>query len=168
MTLMKCVQTTIFFSPAAWIRPMISSSKGNYTNHWATTLLFLCLVDQVFDIITQPTIWATTWQNQQSECAPAKTQISLGIRPVLSESSLSAWRNLGPLATYWAHSEDSDQTGRMPRLIWGFAGHTLTLLDLQLSHVAAHIRNINWSLSNTIFAVVTDIGFDPVFEVLLT
>ena len=37
---------------------------------------------------------------------PAKTQISLGIRPVWSESSLSAWRNLGSLATHWAHSED--------------------------------------------------------------
>ena len=31
---------------------------------------------------------------------PAKTQISLGIRPVWSESSLSAWRNLGSLATH--------------------------------------------------------------------
>ena len=29
---------------------------------------------------------------------PAKTQISLGIRPVWSESSLSAWRKLGSLA----------------------------------------------------------------------
>ena len=28
------------------------------------------------------------------------------------------------LATYWAHSEDSDQTGRMPRLTWVFAGRT--------------------------------------------
>ena len=53
---------------------------------------------------------------------PAKTQISLGIRPIWSESSLSAWRNLGPLATHWAHSEDSDQTGQRPRLIWVFAG----------------------------------------------
>ena len=44
---------------------------------------------------------------------PAKTQISLGIRPVWSESSLSAWWNLGSLATHWVHSEDSDQTGRM-------------------------------------------------------
>ena len=61
---------------------------------------------------------------------PAKTQISLGVRPVWSESSLSAWRKLGPLATNWAHSEDSDQTGRMPRLIWVFAGRTLTLLVL--------------------------------------
>ena len=60
----------------------------------------------------------------------AKTQISLGICPVWSESSLSAWRKLGPLATHWAHSEDSDQTGWMPRLIWVFAGCTATLLVL--------------------------------------
>ena len=31
---------------------------------------------------------------------PAKTQISLGIHPVWSESSLSAWRKLGSLATH--------------------------------------------------------------------
>ena len=61
---------------------------------------------------------------------PAKTQISLGICPVWSESSLSAWRKLGSLATHWADSEDSDQTGRMPRLIWVFAGRTLILLVL--------------------------------------
>ena len=60
----------------------------------------------------------------------AKTQISLGIRPVWSESSLSPWRKLGSLATHLMHSEDSDQTGRMPRLIWVFAGHTVTLLVL--------------------------------------
>ena len=71
-----------------------------------------------------------TWQNQQNECAPAKTQISLGIRPVWSESSLSAWRKLGSLATNWWHREDSDQTGWMPRLIWVFAGCTVTLLVL--------------------------------------
>ena len=61
---------------------------------------------------------------------PAKTQISLGILPVWSESSLSAWRNLGSLATHCAHSEDSDQTGRMPRLTWVFAGRTVILLVL--------------------------------------
>ena len=61
---------------------------------------------------------------------PAKTQISLGIRPVWSESSLSTWRKLGSLATHWMHSEDSDQTGRMPRLIWVFAGRTFILLVL--------------------------------------
>ena len=62
---------------------------------------------------------------------PVKTQIS----PVWSESSLSAWRKLGSLATHWVHSEDSDQIGRMPRLIWVFAGRTLILL---VCHVVLH------------------------------
>ena len=57
-------------------------------------------------------------------CAPAKTQISLGIRPVWSESLLSAGRKLGSLAAHWAHSEDSDQSGQIPRLIWVFAGRS--------------------------------------------
>ena len=58
------------------------------------------------------------WHDKTNTVAvrPAKTQIILGIRPVWSESSLSAWRKLGSLATHWAHSEDSDQTGRMPML----------------------------------------------------
>ena len=45
---------------------------------------------------------------------PAKTQISLGIRPVWSKSSLSAWRKLESLAM----------------LIWVFVGCTLILLVL--------------------------------------
>ena len=110
---------------------------------------------------------------------PAKTWISLGIRQVWSESSLSAWRKLRSLATHWAQartlirlgrrpgwsesslgaqsfcwfcrvaavftvhlkkawvlsypfsaSEDSDQTGQMPRLIWVFTGCTIILLEL--------------------------------------
>ena len=61
-----------------------------------------------------------------------KTLISFhtNMSPIWSESSLSAWRKLGSLATHWAHSEDSDQTGQMPRLIWVFAGHTAILLVL--------------------------------------
>ena len=69
-------------------------------------------------------------KNNNVVVRPAKTQISLAIRPVWSESSLSAWRNLGSLATHWAHSEDSDQTGQMPRLIWVFTGRTVILLVL--------------------------------------
>ena len=66
---------------------------------------------------------------------PEKTQISLGIRPVWSESSLSAWRNLGSLATHWAHSKDSDQTGRMPRLICLRRAHSFGWF----CHVVAHM-----------------------------
>ena len=61
---------------------------------------------------------------------PAKTQISLGIRPVWSESSLFAqWVAKDPSFPH-ADSEDSDQTGRMPKLIWVFAGRTARLLVL--------------------------------------
>ena len=61
---------------------------------------------------------------------PAKTPISLGIRPVWSESSLCAqWVAKDPMFLH-ADSDDSDQTARMPRLIWVFAGRTLTLLVL--------------------------------------
>ena len=65
--------------------------------------------------MTKPTKWPVH---------PAKTQISLGIHLVWSESLLSAWRNLWSLTSHWEHSEDTDQTGRMPRLIWVFAGRT--------------------------------------------
>ena len=37
---------------------------------------------------------------------PAKTQISLGISPVWSESSLYTQLNVGSLASHLAHSED--------------------------------------------------------------
>ena len=66
-------------------------------------------------LMTKPTKW---------HVCPAKTQINLGIRPVWSESSLCAqWVAKDPSFLH-ADSEDSDQTGRMPRLIWVFAGGT--------------------------------------------
>ena len=61
---------------------------------------------------------------------PAKTQISLGGCPVWSAASLCAWRKVWSLATHWTHSEDSDQPGRMPRLIWVFVVRIATLLAL--------------------------------------
>ena len=72
-------------------------------------------------LMTNPTKWLS---------GPTKTQISLGIRPVWSKSSLCAqWVAKDPSFLH-ADSEDSDQTGRMPRLIWVFAGCTVTLLVL--------------------------------------
>ena len=45
---------------------------------------------------------------------PAKTQVRLGIRPVWSESSLSAWRKVETLATHWTHSEGSEMSETEP------------------------------------------------------
>ena len=67
--------------------------------------------------MTKPTMWLCAQQRLRSAWASA-------------QSSLSTWRKLGSLATHWVHSEDSDQTGRMPRLIWVFTGRTLILLVL--------------------------------------
>ena len=79
-------------------------------------------------LMTRPTMWPV---------CPAKTQISLGIRPVWSESSLSAWRKLGSLATLWAHSKDWSD--------WVDAQADLSLRWAHMSfcwfcHEAAHIK----------------------------
>ena len=74
---------------------------------------------------------------------------NVAMRPVWSESSLSAWRKLRPVATNWAHSEDTDQTGRLPRLIWVFAGRTATLLVLSRGGSIIFLRCENYQLWQT-------------------
>ena len=69
-------------------------------------------------------IWAALWQNQLNGMCAQRRLTSAWASAQSDQSSLSAWRKLGSLATHWAHSEDSDQTGRMHRLIWVFAWRT--------------------------------------------
>ena len=83
---------------------------------------------------------------------PAETQISLGIRTVWSESSLSAWRKLGSLATHWAHSEDSDQTGRMPRLICPRWAHIHFVGFVMRWFIYSAIPFLNLQIYNTVTA----------------
>ena len=84
-------------------------------------------------LMTKPTKW---------HVHPAKTQISMDIRTVWSESLLCVWRKLG---SHWAHSEDTNQTGRMPRMIWVFAGLTVILLVLSWDgSFVWKIRNSIW------------------------
>ena len=75
---------------------------------------------------------------------PAKTQISLGIRPAWSESSLSAWRRFGSLATHWAHSKDSDQT-------W-WHSHFVGFVMRQLIYVMFMLLSLQGSLTTVFFA----------------
>ena len=85
---------------------------------WFLTLMILTKVEPPHD------------KTNKVAVRPAKTQISLGTRKVWSESSLCAqWVAKDPSFLH-ADSEDSDQTGRMPRLIWVFAGRTTILLVL--------------------------------------
>ena len=66
--------------------------------------------------------WAATWQNQQNGMCAQRRHRSAWASAQSDQSSLSAWRKLGSLATHLAHSQDSD------RLIWVFAGCTVILL----------------------------------------
>ena len=54
---------------------------------------------------------------------PAKTRISLGIRPVWSSLRCPHEEGLGPQLPIECTAK-TDQTGRMPRLIWVFTGRT--------------------------------------------
>ena len=84
----------------------------------------------------------------------AKTQISLRISEGWSESSLSAWRRFGSLAYHWVRCEDSDQTARMRRLIWVFAGRICNLVGTAVSRLicnasayAVSLKLRGWYLS---------------------
>ena len=84
--------------------------------------LYLSVKQERYYIYT----WAATWQNQQSECAPSKD----------SDLRCPREESLGPYLPM-KRTTKTDQTGRMPRLIWVFAGRTLTLLVLSCrgSHI---------------------------------
>ena len=99
-------------------------------------------------LMTKPTKW---------HVRPAKTQISLGIRQVRSESSQSAWRNTGSLPTHWAHSEDSDQTGRLSRLFWVFARRTVILLVLSWG-LDGWMDELGFYVPSTVFQSFRDDG----------
>ena len=79
-------------------------------------------------------ILAASWQNKQN-CMCAQRILRLAWASAQSDqSSLSTWRMLASLACSYPlnaqHSEDSGQTGRMPRLIWVLAGRTIVWLVL--------------------------------------
>ena len=70
---------------------------------------------------------------------PAKTQINLGVRPVWAASSLCAQWVVKDPSFLHADSEDSDQTGRMPRLIRVFAGHmSFCWFCQEAAHLKSH------------------------------
>ena len=68
--------------------------------------------------------WATSWQNQQTDLCAQRRLRSAWASAQSDQSSLCAqWVAKDPNFLY-AERKDSDQNGRMPRLIWVFAGRT--------------------------------------------
>ena len=85
--------------------------------------------------------WTTAQQNEMwakwrliSACAARQSD----------QSSLSAWRSLGSLIVLGAYSEDSDQTGRMPRLIWVIAGRTGHFVGFVMLRLELWLKTCSW------------------------
>ena len=82
---------------------------------------------------------------------PAKTQISLGIRPVWSESSLSAWRNLGSLANHWAQTKTLIRLGGCPG--WSESSldaHSFCWLCRVVAQILTALRHLHLLLTDTL------------------
>ena len=109
---------------AAFVMVWLTCTFRVVSNRWfdkevrhSTSLNITVIIKRVKDYK-----WATAWQKLTKwPMRPEKSRITC---PGLLESSLSAWRRLSTLAVLKAHSEDSDQTERMSRLIWVFAERT--------------------------------------------
>ena len=101
--------------------------KSNSFVHMLCWWIFICIIYFFYPAKS----WLIIMSRDMTKSVCAQRRLRSAWASALSDqSSLSAWRNFGSLATHWAHSEDSDQTGGMLRLIWVFAGCTLILLVL--------------------------------------
>ena len=96
----------------------------------------------------QKHIWAMTWQNSTKWLCTQQRLRSAWTFAKSAQSSLCAqWVAKDPRFLH-ADSEDSDQTARMPRLIWVFTGRTLILLVLSCrgSYLPVHFTDAHKSL----------------------
>ena len=127
--------SSLFFS---FITVRQNSCWKSFSTYW-TIVSTICHFAQSLACTSEPGHNKT---NKMS-VRPVKTQISLDICPVWSESSLCIQWVAKDLSFLHADSEDSDQTGWMPRLIWVFAGHTLILLILSCCGSSNWIKKVD-------------------------
>ena len=96
-------------------------------------------------------IRATSWKKKQQNDLWAQQRLRSAWASTQSDqSSLSTWRKLGSLATYWVHSEDSDQPGRTVILLvlsWGGSWMITETAKIFLS------STINTTISPTIWPI---------------
>ena len=141
---------TSLWSWAGWFEStLVANPEDRFSREETRTIFFpffalwetvTCLHVYFSHSMTKSTKWLVR---------PPKTLIC----PDWSETSLFAWRNFRSLATHWVHSKDADLTGRMPRLIWAFAGrtgHFVSFVMLQLNclwYTSARCAVFIWSYS---------------------
>ena len=105
-------------------------------------------------------IWAASWQNKQCGCAPSEDSDQPGHPPslirVFAVRMKNAWVLSYQLSAqlheerlgHWLPIErtpKTDQTGRMPRLIWVFAGRTVIFLVLSRGGLIIILTGSDWT-----------------------
>ena len=134
---------------ATWVRdgPISHIVSGNSKGSGNTALL-IYMISVIFTRTSSPTLVISMilckkiepWHDKTNKMAvrPAKTQIRLGIRPVWSEASLSAWRKFGSLATHWVQAKTLIRLGGCP----GWSESSLGAQSLcWFCHVTAHMQH---------------------------
>ena len=119
----------ILSKTSIWLRlRSVASNRADWCNWlhiglllWSLQRALRCVLEQYLSHdMTKPTNWVCTQRRIRSVWASAQSD----------QSSLCAqWIAKDPRFLH-VDSKDSEQTWRMPRLIWVFAGSTLTLLVL--------------------------------------
>ena len=139
----------------------------NIYRHWVTNGLILFILDSDFMTIkwatshmlglryyyskylsrdmTKPTKWVCAQRRLRSAWASAQSDQSL---------HCPHEEKTGSLATHWAPSEDSDQAGRMPKLIWVFTGRTAILLVLSCRGLFYYLYTMSWHRETAISGLV--------------
>ena len=85
--------------------------------------------------VTKPAKWVCAQRRLKSAWASAKSYQIL---------RCAQWVAKGPRFLH-VDSEDSDQTGRMPRLIWVFAGRTCSFIGFVTSRLKFIFNNMHWN-----------------------
>ena len=104
-----------------WIFSILKTCRSLYKPQYGKPA-FSCVSTEMIQTNVHSLKTYVPVHDKTNKMACMPSEISLGIHQS-DQSSLSAWRKLGSLATHWVHSKDSDQTGQMPSLIWVFAGN---------------------------------------------
>ena len=118
------------------------SFYANQPVTWHSDQIITKIQSMLFKIIYEP-----PHDKNKMSVRPAKTQISLGIRLVWSESSLCAQLVDKDTTFLHADSKDSDQTGRCP----GLSDSLLCVHSFcWFCHVTAHLLTLHFSSPESI------------------
>ena len=106
--------------------------------------------------------WSATCQNQQNGCASSEDSDQPRHPHSLTRLFAVRMKKACVLSYSLSASEDSDQNGRMPRLIWIVAGRTLILLILSCRGVVILLKPVE---GDSLLPYVRHVSSSPYLDI---